>query len=664
MTDRLFIGVLLALAVEARHWMRFRWEFDDETCGRAWRFTVIGIALAAVLIWLDNNRYTALPNLLSWLPPLLLPMQFVQSYGMRDSLPLSMFSFFARHRQERNRRLGLIEETPHFNFGNFLFVITLVASTLGSQSNSWPFLPGILILTGWMLLSSTRSHPFVLIPILAVSGLLGVTGQVGLERAAEWLGNAANPTRGQFNPNLALTLIGTSGTVQQSPDIVWRLRPKPNTAPPTLIRTASFNTFLGANWQNQRVAATDFKDLDSRMIGDEAYYILQSAQQAANLKQRPSFTLRGAATEESPLPLPGDVAGLRDFALDGIELNTFGTVRISPQHSVIDGTVFWKGGTNPEGPPLPQEDLRIPLAEREVIHAIAEKLQLDREPKLRDKLALIRTWFHDEFRYTRRLTIQRSPYVVTGPTAIQQFLTEARAGHCEYFATSAALLLREAGIPARYATGFAVMERDPKSGEFVIRGTHGHAWCRVWDQDAGTWLDFDATPPDWLAAISQTPSRMQVFNDALKRLREDFFVWRNRPANRLAVSLLMTGIGLSLAVFVIKRLWRSKRRLESRNPFSVYEGPVIRTPLHDLETQARKHLGPRQPGQPFAEWLSLLRHSLPDSPLLDEAIALHQRLRFDPDPPPHDSRERLSILSRQLESSLKAMRFRRESRTS
>ena len=133
-----------------------RWDFDEEACGRAWQFTTIGIALAAVLIFLDETPYIALPNLLTWLPPLLLPMQFIQSYGLRDSLPLSTFSFLAKHRRQRNLRLGLIEQPIHINFGNVYFVTTLISATLGEQPNSWPysfvFLPGIVVLTGWRLL--------------------------------------------------------------------------------------------------------------------------------------------------------------------------------------------------------------------------------------------------------------------------------------------------------------------------------------------------------------------------------------------------------------------------------------------------------------------------------------------------------------------------------
>lgn len=688
MTGRPGVGLVAAIAVEASHWTRFRWDFNDDDCGRAWQFTSIAIALAAVLIWLDGSRYTALPTLLSWMPPLLLPMQFVQSYGMRDSLPLSMFSFLARHRRQRNERLGLVEETTSFNFGNVLFGVTIVAATVGSKSDNWVFLPGVLLLTGWMLLKATRTGPFALVPVLGLAGLLALAGEFCLEQAEEWVGRASSSYRGRFDPNWESTLIGSRGKVEQSPDIMWRLRPRPGTAPPKLLRTATFNTFLGTNWQNQRVA-TDFNDVDSRLIGDEPYYFLQSAEQAKNLPDLPWFTLRGGASLKSPLPLPGDAAGLKDFELDETVVNSFGTVVVSPKASVIDGKVYWNGGTNPEQGPLPHEDLRIPLAEggqpipradeyedpeidgfeetlaprkkSGAIHDAVVNLQLDQAATLQEKLVLIRAWFLRDFQYTTSLTIQHPTLEqrldeVREPTVLAKFLTEVKAGHCEYFATAATLMLRDAGIPARYAKGFAVIERDMKRGEYVLRGTHGHAWCRVWDEKAGIWIDFDPTPPSWMASEALSdPTAIQRFNDAVKRLREDFFVWRNRPGNRLAVSLTMIGIGLSLAAFVTKRLWRSKRRVASKDGREdSYVGPVIRTPLHELEELAGKHLGRRSPGEPFAQWLARLRQWMPEAPVLDEAIELHQRIRFDPAPAAPEQQQRLAELAARIRSELRS----------
>ena len=147
------------------------------------------------------------------------------------------------------------------------------------------------------------------------------------------------------------------------------------------------------------------------------------------------------------------------------------------------------------------------------------------------------------------------------------------------------------------------MERDFQRQEYVIRGTHGHAWCRVWDASAARWLDFDTTPARWGEIVAEQNTLLQGFYDALKRLREDFFLWRNQPSNRTAVTLVTSVIALAVLTFIMQRLWKSKQRLQRENRPEGYTGPAIRTPLHDLEPQAQKRLGPRPLGLPFAKWL-------------------------------------------------------------
>jgi transglutaminase-like putative cysteine protease len=662
MTDRPLIGLLLALIIESAHWLKFRWDFAAEATGRAWQFNTIAIGLAAILIFLEETAYMALPNLLTWLPPLLLPMQFVQSFGLNQSLPLSTFSFLARYRHKRNLRLGLTEEPMRINFGNVFFIATLIASALGSQANSAPysliFLPGLIILTGWRLLSAGRSRPLALILALSVAGGIALAGQLSLDILSEWIGNRS-PSRSPFNPNSFSTSIGRPGPVELSPDIVWRLRPLEKSRTPTLLRTASYNTFHGSTWQNQRIAASDFKDLDNiePTLG-EIFFLVGAdlppeAQKEAISNRLPRFKLRGTAFAETPLPLPGDATSLRDFELDGIERNSFGTVRIFPKRSVIEGTVLWQGDANAEFPPIPKEDLATPTIEFEVLQAALREIRLDEQPTLQGKLKTLRSWFQQNFKYSKYLTISNSNFSADSRSAIDQFLTTNRSGHCEYFATVTALLLREAGIPTRYAIGYAVTERDSKRQEYVIRGTHAHAWCRVWDSDAARWIDFDTTPGSWLIGLSPQNTTTQRINDALKRIREDFSLWRNRPANRLAASLIMFTIAFGIIGFIVKKLWKSKRRLEAAVKATGYEGLVTPTPLNALEPKAEKKLGIRPPGQPLAAWLMLLRPSLPDSNALEEAIQLHQSLRFDPAPTLPTQRERLAELTRQLEIAIK-----------
>lgn len=689
MTDRPVIAIFLAVVVESAHWLKLRWDFNEDACRRTWQLTSLMILAAGLLIYLDGNPYVALPNLLTWMPPLLIPMQFVQSFGMADSIPLNTFSFLAKQRKKRNRRLGLTESSVvHINFGNIYFVATLVGATLGSRANAENsvFLPGIVILTGWLLLSASKSRPFALILSLAFAGCIALAGQRGIQKLDNWFGSSRGPAQSDFDPDSVSTAIGRQREITLSPDIVWRLRPQSKILPPKLLRTATYNTYRAGTWvvPNLTDSEKTFTDLSSRISGDTPYFITtpeaDEATQIQSLSDTlPRFTLRGSAAEETPLPLPGDAASLRDFEQDGIESNRMGTIRIFPKHSVVEGTVLWKALTNPETPPT-EEDTIVPRHERNTLRDVIRNLNLDtpatdqertllremnldpefheplpheKAPTLDQKLATIREWFQRDFSYSRKLTISSSTHVYTYPTAITQFLTTTRSGHCEYFASATVLLLRQLGIPARYAIGYAVMEYDVKKNEFTIRGTHGHAWCRVWDETSKRWIDFDTTPGVWMGTVPPPQSFTQRFNDWLKRVREDFFLWRNQPDNRLVSGVVMLSIGLGISVFVFRRLWKSRRRVESIARAGGYEGPVMRTPLNGIENQARKKLGPRPPGKPFGEWLTGLRPMIREPNLLDEAIALHQQLRFDPAPAEESLQKRLAELANQLEATLK-----------
>ncbi|RYD46696.1 MAG: hypothetical protein EOP85_06930 [Verrucomicrobiaceae bacterium] len=661
MTNRPVIAIFLALVVESAHWVRLRWDFNEDACGRTWRLTSLLILISGLLIYLDGNPYMAMPNLLTWMPALLIPMQFVQSFGMADSLPLNTFSFLAKQRRNRNRRLGIPESSViHINFGNIYFVSTLVASTLGSKASAENsvFLPGIIILTGWILLSSSRSRPIALLLSLGFAGCLAFVGQRGLLELEHLLGNRG-PTRSEFDPNSISTAIGRPIKVNLSPNIVWRMRSPANAVPPKLLRTATYNTYRAGNWVVPEVAENekDFNDLSSRISGKVPYFITtpeaDEATQISSVSEAlPRFTLRGAAAAETPLPLPGDTASLKEFELDGIESNRMGTVRIFPKNSVVEGTVLWKAATSPDTPPS-DEDKVVPPHERAALRNVIRDLDLGKNAPLAQKLAVIRAWFQRDFTYSRDLKIISTTRVSTNPTAITQFLTTHRSGHCEYFASATVLLLREMRIPARYATGFSVLEHDMRKGESTIRGSHGHAWCRIWDEEAKKWTDFDTTPASWIATVPPPQSLTQRFNDWLTRVREDFFLWRNQPDNRTASAIVMLSIGLGVAGFVFRRLWKSRRRMEALSRSGGYEGPVNHTPLNAIETQARKKLGPRPLGQPFGEWLAALRPQLPEPALLDEAIELHQQARFDPAPVEESRQKRLAELANQLTTSLK-----------
>lgn len=75
------------------------------------------------------------------------------------------------------------------------------------------------------------------------------------------------------------------------------------------------------------------------------------------------------------------------------------------------------------------------------------------------------------------------------------FLTRVRAGHCEWFASSMAALLRSLGHPTRLVVGFRGGDFLATIGWVSFRGSHAHAWCETWFYGLG-WVPYDPTPPD------------------------------------------------------------------------------------------------------------------------------------------------------------------------
>ena len=74
------------------------------------------------------------------------------------------------------------------------------------------------------------------------------------------------------------------------------------------------------------------------------------------------------------------------------------------------------------------------------------------------------------------------------------FLQDSDSGYCIHFASAAAVLLRAAGVPARYVSGYVVKAR---SGETVtVTENRAHAWVEYFVPGEG-WMVLDPTPASW-----------------------------------------------------------------------------------------------------------------------------------------------------------------------
>ncbi len=129
----------------------------------------------------------------------------------------------------------------------------------------------------------------------------------------------------------------------------------------------------------------------------------------------------------------------------------------------------------------------------------------------------IESHLRKDFRYS--LQLPKTPPA----DPIAEFLFRRRQGHCEYFASSMAVMLRTLGIPSRVVTGFQSGEFNPISGWLVIRASDAHSWVEAWMPQRG-WTVFDPTPPDPNAGLVTAWTRLGYYLDAAETFWQEWIL--------------------------------------------------------------------------------------------------------------------------------------------
>lgn len=155
----------------------------------------------------------------------------------------------------------------------------------------------------------------------------------------------------------------------------------------------------------------------------------------------------------------------------------------------------------------------------------------------------------------------------SGLDAVEDFLFVRKAGHCEYFASSMALLLRYAGVPSRLVTGYKGVEPNQAGGFYLVRQLLAHAWVEAYDARTGRWLTVDPTPGearDNAVARRRTWWHMMAdVRDVLTRLWSYYVVSFNFEDQKIFVAALLEwsarwiGEPLVAAESRLRTLWRA-----------------------------------------------------------------------------------------------------------
>ncbi len=132
------------------------------------------------------------------------------------------------------------------------------------------------------------------------------------------------------------------------------------------------------------------------------------------------------------------------------------------------------------------EALELPENSDPRVHELATRLS-EGASSPREKLRRTLDYLEHEYHYTLKV----GSFHTSQPVA--EFLFEKKKGYCQYFASAAALLLRQEGVATRYVSGFHVTENNRIGDHYVVREMDAHAWIESYIPGEG-WVQADPTP--------------------------------------------------------------------------------------------------------------------------------------------------------------------------
>lgn len=104
---------------------------------------------------------------------------------------------------------------------------------------------------------------------------------------------------------------------------------------------------------------------------------------------------------------------------------------------------------------------------------------------------------------------------------LDEFLFVTKRGHCEFFASAMAVMLREIGIPSRVVHGYLAHNYNPIIGLYEVRSLDGHAWVEAYIEGKG-WMTFEPTAayPKPLTTRRRNDSTLQALKDYTEKLQQ------------------------------------------------------------------------------------------------------------------------------------------------
>ncbi len=287
---------------------------------------------------------------------------------------------------------------------------------------------------------------------------------------------------GQAGLSDRLDLSG-SGPIQPNPEVVLRIVPAPGEGPGRdpgwaeglgLLRGVALESAQGARWEVSETTP----DLPPPPALDGV--------RPPSDQRRAEFFL--SPTPRGILPLPYGLAGLQRPPVP-IRRGAGASLRWRyPTPRALPLQLAWRPAARGLAEPRLAPARWALLTDLGTGHEAARRWSLRLAPQILST---------PELAWTLEAALRSWHYTLDNPSGraanpLEDFLDRTQAGHCEYFASAMALMLRARGVPARVVNGYRLGPWNPEGGYFRVTQDQAHSWVEYWDQ--GQWRVADPTP--------------------------------------------------------------------------------------------------------------------------------------------------------------------------
>ena len=352
----------------------------------------------------------------------------------------------------------------------------------------------------------------VLIIILALPLFLVAprAGSPGITRGSGGLSNLIG-----FSETVAL---GTIGELKRNDDVVMRVRIEERGALDTTElkwRGVALDDFNGKSWKKSP-EARQFVE----RVSERGFFRLGTTDTRHALTTQTIFL--------EPLDSPVLFAASRALAVQATQgdlpyVRVDGEGSLQTRHHDFDRLIYkaFSDVRDPDVEVLRQDLQPYPLSyERYLklpqmldprVRTYAQTLVLNAGARNRYDIAkAFESHFRENFGYTLQMT-------AGGKDPLADFLFRVKAGHCEYFSTAMAVMLRTEGIATRVVNGFLPGEYNGTADVFTVRQSDAHSWVEVYFPGTNAWVTFDPTP-----AAGRVEPQHAGFTAALSKYAEAF----------------------------------------------------------------------------------------------------------------------------------------------